>query len=96
MLCEGSFLTHFIVSSLLDGLRMFLATFRLPGEAQQIDRILQAFAESCGCVCQESINGSLQLFSEDDKRASDAAYLLSFSIIMLNTDLVRVALLFFC
>jgi hypothetical protein len=75
--------------SLLDGLRMFLATFRLPGEAQMIDRILQGFAESCGCSCEESVNGSLKLFSSDEKRASDAAYLLSFSIIMLNTDLVR-------
>ncbi|KAL3795042.1 hypothetical protein HJC23_006363 [Cyclotella cryptica] len=73
--------------SLLDGLRMFLATFRLPGEAQMIDRILQGFAESCGCSCEESVNGSLKLFSTDEKRASDAAYLLSFSIIMLNTDL---------
>ena len=75
--------------SLLDGLRMFLATFRLPGEAQMIDRILQGFSESCGCSCEESVNGSLKLFSKDEKRASDAAYLLSFSIIMLNTDLVR-------
>ena len=73
--------------SLLDGLRMFLAAFRLPGEAQMIDRILQGFAESCGRVCDESMNGSLKLFSSDEKRASDAAYLLSFSIIMLNTDL---------
>lgn len=32
--------------SLLNGLRMFLSAFRLPGEAQMIDRILQAFAES--------------------------------------------------
>ena len=72
--------------SLLDGLRMFLAAFRLPGEAQQIDRILQAFADSCGQVCEESANGNLKLFSDDPKRASDAAYLLSFSIIMLNTD----------
>lgn len=76
--------------SLLDGLRMFLATFRLPGEAQMIDRILQGFSESCGCSCEESVNGSLKLFSKDEKRASDAAYLLSFSIIMLNTDLVRI------
>lgn len=71
--------------SLLDGLRMFLAAFRLPGEAQQIDRILQAFSDLCAEVCTEARR--LNLFSEDPKRASDAAYLLSFSIIMLNTDL---------
>lgn len=79
-------LFRFENQSLLDGLRMFLATFRLPGEAQQIDRILQAFADSCGQVCEESSSGRLRIFSEDPKRASDAAYLLSFSIIMLNTD----------
>merc|ERR1712151_678853 len=65
---------------------MFLATFRLPGEAQQIDRILQAFADSCSQACEESANGKYQLFSDDPKKASDGAYLLSFSIIMLNTD----------
>jgi Sec7 domain len=77
-------LFRFEDQSLLDGLRMFLAAFRLPGEAQQIDRILQAFADSCGQVCEE--NRRHRLFSDDPKRASDAAYLLSFSIIMLNTD----------
>lgn len=76
-------LFRFENQSLLDGLRMFLACFRLPGEAQQIDRILQSFSDSCSRLCEESIQG---IFSEDSKRASDAAYLLSFSIIMLNTD----------
>ena len=79
-------LFHFDRQSLLDGLRMFLACYRLPGEAQQIDRILQAFADSCGNLCEESTNGALKLFSNDPKRASDVAFLLSFSIIMLNTD----------
>ena len=79
-------LFRFEDQSLLDGLRMFLAAFRLPGEAQQIDRILQAFADTCGQVCEESANRRLHLFSDDPKRASDTAYLLSFSIIMLNTD----------
>ena len=57
------------------------------GEAQMIDRILQAFAESVASQCKESMSGPLKLFSSDDKRASDTAYLLSFSIIILNTDL---------
>ena len=70
---------------LLDGLRMFLAAFRLPGEAQQIDRIIQAFADSCGRQCDESAR--LKLFSDTPERASDPAFLLSFSIIMLTTDL---------
>ena len=80
--CE---LFHFKDQPLLDCLRMFLTSFRLPGEAQQIDRILQAFAESCGRLCNEAAN--LKYFSEDSKKAADAAYLLAFSIIMLNTDL---------
>eukprot|EP00536_Pseudo-nitzschia_multiseries_P009846 jgi/Psemu1/258490/estExt_Genewise1Plus.C_2860061 len=79
-------LFHFERQSLLDGLRMFLAAFRLPGEAQQISRIVQAFADSCGNLCEESKNGALKLFSDDPQRASDVAFLLSFSIIMLNTD----------
>jgi brefeldin A-resistance guanine nucleotide exchange factor 1 len=79
-------LFRFVRQSLLDGLRMFLASFRLPGEAQQIDRILQAFSDSCGQCCDESATGSSKIFSDDPKRASDAAYLLSFSIITLNTD----------
>ncbi len=57
--------------TVLDGLRMFLSSFRLPGEAQMIDRILQAFAESIACECEESIRGSLKLFPADEKRASD-------------------------
>mmetsp|Transcript_2900 Transcript_2900/g.6245 ORF Transcript_2900/g.6245 Transcript_2900/m.6245 type:complete len:1300 (+) Transcript_2900:2291-6190(+) len=74
--------------TVLDGLRMFLATFRLPGEAQMIDRVLQSFSESVSRQCNESYhNGTLKLFSKDEKKGSDAAYLLSFSIIMLNTDL---------
>ena len=78
-------LFKFEKQSLLDGLRMFLAAFRLPGESQQIDRTIQAFADSCGQLCEENIR--LKVFSDDPKRAGDAAFLLAFSIIMLNTDL---------
>ena len=78
-------LFRFEGQSLIDGLRMFLAAFRLPGEGQQIDRIIQAFAESCGRKCDEAVR--LRLFSDDPKRAADAAFLLAYSIIMLNTDL---------
>ena len=74
---------HFKDQTLLDCLRMFLTSFRLPGEAQQIDRILQAFSESAASQCIEANTA----FSPDTKKAADAAYLLSFSIIMLNTDL---------
>lgn len=35
---------HFDGQPIITALRMFLAAFRLPKEAQQIDRVLQAFA----------------------------------------------------
>eukprot|EP00949_MAST-11_sp_MAST-11-sp1_P000426 g426.t1 len=63
--------------SMLNALRMFLEAFKLPGEAQQIDRLLQAFS---GAVYKQSPDARLM-------NSVDVAYLLSFSIIMLNTDL---------
>ena len=62
---------------LLSGLRQFLEAFRLPGEAQQIDRVLEAFA---GCAYEDSIDAPLLA-------SRDVAFLLSFSIMLLNTDL---------
>lgn len=58
-------------------LRQFLSTFRLPGEAQQIDRMMERFAK-----WYVECNPEHPLF-----RHSDIAYILAFSIIMLNTDL---------
>lgn len=63
--------------SLVSALRAYLRAFRLPGEAQQIDRVLQAFAGVAHASCRE---GSFLA-------SIDATYLLAFSIIMLNTDL---------
>lgn len=68
---------NFEGENIVTALRMFLASFRLPGEAQQIDRILNTF--------------SLQVYEQCRDRflmaSPDVAYLLSFSLIMLNTDL---------
>jgi hypothetical protein len=64
--------------SALGSLRIFLSAFRLPGEAQQIDRILMAFSEHCHKHCRESREELLQNV--------DVTFLLMFSIIMLNTD----------
>ncbi|VFQ96946.1 unnamed protein product [Cuscuta campestris] len=55
-------------------LRIFLETFRLPGESQKIQRVLEAFAER------------YYEQSPDILANKDAALLLSYSIIMLNTD----------
>ena len=63
--------------SLLTALRMFLDTFRLPGEAQQIDRIMETFAQ-----------WAYEHTAEHDLLINpDVTYCLCFSIIMLNTDL---------
>jgi len=61
----------------LDGcLRKLLTEFRLPGEAQQIDRILEKYAARVYAT-----NTDIGFDNED------CVYILSFSLIMLNTDL---------
>ncbi|CAL8304679.1 unnamed protein product [Merluccius merluccius] len=61
--------------NLVQALRQFLWSFRLPGEAQKIDRMMEAFA-SRYCDCNSRVFQS-----------TDTCYILSFSIIMLNTSL---------
>jgi cytohesin len=56
-------------------LRTFLSGFRLPGEAQKIDRIMEIFAS-------RYTQNNPGLFA-----SPDTAYVLAFSVIMLNTDL---------
>ncbi|XP_058817633.1 brefeldin A-inhibited guanine nucleotide-exchange protein 1 [Topomyia yanbarensis] len=58
-------------------LRYFLEGFRLPGEAQKIDRLMEKFA-SRYCDC----NPNNTLFA-----SADTVYVLAFSVIMLTTDL---------
>uniref|UniRef100_A0A8C9L7J2 Cytohesin 4 n=1 Tax=Pavo cristatus TaxID=9049 RepID=A0A8C9L7J2_PAVCR len=59
--------------NLVQALRQFLWSFRLPGEAQKIDRMMEAFA-NWYCKCNPGVFQS-----------TDTCYILSFSIIMLNT-----------
>ena len=55
-------------------LRTLLKGFRLPGEAQKIDRVVEKFAERfCG-------------HNPGDFDNADVAYTLAYSVIMLNTD----------
>ena len=61
----------------VNALRHLLSNFRLPGEAQKIDRIMEKFA---GRYCEN--NPKLDIFA-----SADAAYVLAYSIIMLTTDL---------
>lgn len=58
-------------------IRKFLSGFRLPGEAQKIDRLMEKFAARY-VVC----NPENATFA-----SADAAYVLAYSIIMLTTDL---------
>lgn len=75
--------SHFCAISL----RHFLTNcgFRLPGEAQQIDRIMTTFSQ---CYWEDNA-GDYYRCPFDDQ---DTVFLLSFAIIMLNTDLHKVAL----
>src|SRR5690606_29571750 len=56
-------------------LRQFLQSFRLPGEAQKIDRFMLKFAN-------RYVMGNPNAFAN-----ADTAYILAYSVILLNTDL---------
>ncbi|CAM9578906.1 unnamed protein product, partial [Hapterophycus canaliculatus] len=58
-----------------DAIRHYLSGFRLPGEAQKIDRMMEKFSERY-CLQNPTVFPS-----------ADTAFILAFSIIMLNTDL---------
>ncbi|RAL54079.1 hypothetical protein DM860_004550 [Cuscuta australis] len=57
-----------------EAIRVFLQGFRLPGEAQKIDRIMEKFSERY-CKCNPKVFTS-----------ADTAYVLAYSVILLNTD----------
>ena len=57
-----------------EAIRRFLEGFRLPGESQKIDRLMEKFAER---YCSQNPGAY---------KSADTAYVLSFSVIMLNTD----------
>ncbi|XWS54428.1 hypothetical protein CRYUN_Cryun10bG0088600 [Craigia yunnanensis] len=57
-----------------EAIRFFLRGFRLPGEAQKIDCIMEKFAERY-CKC-----------NPNSFTSADTAYVLAYSVIMLNTD----------
>uniref|UniRef100_A0A7E4W049 SEC7 domain-containing protein n=1 Tax=Panagrellus redivivus TaxID=6233 RepID=A0A7E4W049_PANRE len=59
-------------------LRHMLTFFRLPGEAQKIDHIMQAFGKRYMTCNPDSLSGDLN---------TDMIYVIAFAVIMLNTDL---------
>ncbi|KAG5672765.1 hypothetical protein PVAND_002861 [Polypedilum vanderplanki] len=64
-------------------LRKFQSYFRMPGEAQKIERLIQAFSHRYA-KCNPEVVGKL--------RSSETIFILAFAIIMLNTDLHTQAL----
>ena len=64
----------FVNMDFVSALRLFLQCFRLPGEAQKIDRFMLKFAE-------RYLQGNNMTFA-----SADTAYILAYSVIMLNTD----------
>lgn len=59
-------------------LRKFQTYFRMPGEAQKIERIIEVFSHRY-CHCNRDVVARL--------RNLDTVFILAFAIIMLNTDL---------
>ncbi|CAH1982624.1 unnamed protein product [Acanthoscelides obtectus] len=59
-------------------LRKFQQHFRMPGEAQKIERLIEVFSQRY-CQCNVDIVARL--------RSPDTIFVLAFAIIMLNTDL---------
>lgn len=65
---------NFSATLFTEAMRTFLQAFRLPGEAQKIDRFMLKFAE-------RYVLGNPGIFTN-----ADAAYVLAYSTVMLNTD----------
>jgi cytohesin len=59
----------------VSALRVFLWSFRLPGESQKIDRMMEKFAQH---YCAQNVG----VFA-----SGDSCYVLSYATIMLNTTL---------
>lgn len=88
-------------------MRELLEAFRLPGESQQIARITETFAEVYFATSPRKFTSACYIASKfliiligsiADIKSQDAAYVLAYSVIMLNTDLhnpqVRVSVAF--
>ncbi|XP_077999135.1 IQ motif and SEC7 domain-containing protein 1-like [Glandiceps talaboti] len=60
-----------------DALRRFQTYYRMPGEAQKIERLMEAFAQRY-CMCNPKVVNRF--------KNPDTVFILAFAIIMLNTD----------
>ena len=68
--------------TLIGAMRQVLGTYRLPGEAQRIDRLMEMFTSKWFAQTTGSGDASINPFAD-----ADAAFVFAFSVIMLNTDL---------
>ncbi|RNA40271.1 cytohesin-1 isoform X2 [Brachionus plicatilis] len=68
-------LHDFKTKTIVEALRDFLWSFRLPGEAQKIDRMMDCFSQRF-CECNPGVFAN-----------AESCYVVSFAIIMLNTNL---------
>lgn len=67
-------LVFFLQKRLDESLRELLETFRLPGESQQIERIMELFAATYFAT------------KPKEMASQDAAFILGYAVVMLNTD----------
>lgn len=90
--CLSAFLEHynFPRGTLIDeAVREVLEAFRLPGESQQIDRVMETFARVYYRSQTHQSAEKSQGKGEEGEcvfASQDAAFILAYSIIMLNTD----------
>ena len=57
-----------------------MESFRLPGESQLIERVMEVFAETYYNTIKRDTSGKVEINSQD------ATFVLAYSVIMLNTD----------
>lgn len=74
-----------------EAIRILLTKFRLPGESQQIERIIEAFSARY-VESHNSDSGETNVSNNDEDLSAiqpdaDSVFILSYSVIMLNTDL---------
>ena len=87
----STFMNNFNFNTLRvdEALRILLTKFRLPGESQQIERIVEAFSKRYVKSQQytEPIYENSEEHTSQIQPDFDSVFVLSYSIIMLNTDL---------
>ncbi|KAJ1968164.1 GDP/GTP exchange factor for ARF [Dispira parvispora] len=66
-----------------EALRLLLTQFRIPGESQQIERVVETFSHR---YYETQTHGQEGESSAGEVASADAAFVLAYAVIMLNTD----------